>query len=82
MLRFRQMKTLQKFASVCANVHHGIVRANAPLSKKSRVAVWQRLLWVENGHGRFGWKADASERIVQLSKRRLHLGTRLGPASA
>jgi putative transposase len=37
MLRFRRMKTLQKFASVHANVHNGFVRPNAPLVKPAGV---------------------------------------------
>jgi transposase-like protein len=39
MLRFRRMKSLQKFASVHANVHNGSVRPNAPIVRRGRVGV-------------------------------------------
>nr|WP_022685396.1 DDE-type integrase/transposase/recombinase [Sphingomonas phyllosphaerae] len=37
MQRFRQMKTLQKFASVHANVHNGSVKPNAPAGNRATV---------------------------------------------
>jgi len=51
MLRFRQMKSLQKFASVHANVHNHFIAERHPIDrqtyKASRSAVlveWQNLM--------------------------------------
>ena len=51
MLRFRQMKTLQKFASVHANVHnhfnqerHLVSRQEYKLRRSAALAEWQTLM--------------------------------------
>ena len=51
MLRFRQMKSLQKFASVHANVHnhfnlerHLIDRQNYTTRRSAALAEWQSLM--------------------------------------
>ena len=60
MLRFRQMKSLQKFASVHANVHNGVVRATAPVDWRSSLAPPEQCLDAEfwpNSAGPGTWPA-------------------------
>ena len=69
MLRFRRMRSLQKFASVHANVHNlfaGTVRSNSPLFSK---LVSSKIGWaVYVLCSSFGWQAICSASPLFLSQ--------------